>query len=325
MLQPSPGNTFGLGQVANFRDIAGMDGAPMVLPGGQLKRGVLFRTSMLTMATEADRECITSRCKTYIDLRTPGNPPESLDSDIFEHFSPSPLRSGQHQQHREPGQPRRISLAIGKGFFPDGNESVVDIHPKDADGKLVPMSLMTKEQHASFLIGYNKAALTINKELVAKAMKELANQKNYPMLFGCMTGKDRTGLIACLVLGVLGASNEQILADYMLSDLAADDNTAVIQLMFKELKRLFESGQAPAGMQLLGGPLFAGPAQNQPKQRKSSFMGARVHEVVMQETLDYIKSEHGGIVAYLRSIGLTSADLQQMRDILMEPRAASRL
>ena len=36
-------------------------------------------------------------------------------------------------------------------------------------------------------------------------------------------GKDRTGLITMLVLSVLGASDEQIVADYVLSDSAYKD------------------------------------------------------------------------------------------------------
>ena len=34
----------------------------------------------------------------------------------------------------------------------------------------------------------------------------------------CTAGKDRTGLISALVLSILGASDEEIIADYVLSD-----------------------------------------------------------------------------------------------------------
>lgn len=36
-----------------------------------------------------------------------------------------------------------------------------------------------------------------------------------PVLFHCAAGKDRTGVVAALVLGLLGASDEDILADYL--------------------------------------------------------------------------------------------------------------
>ena len=38
-----------------------------------------------------------------------------------------------------------------------------------------------------------------------------------------MVGKDRTGLVTMLALSVLGASDEEIVADYVLSDSAYKD------------------------------------------------------------------------------------------------------
>lgn len=39
-------------------------------------------------------------------------------------------------------------------------------------------------------------------------------QAGRPLLFFCRAGKDRTGLVAALLLSIMGASDEQILADY---------------------------------------------------------------------------------------------------------------
>lgn len=39
-----------------------------------------------------------------------------------------------------------------------------------------------------------------------------------PVMFFCKAGKDRTGLVAALLLSTLGASEEQILQDYVISD-----------------------------------------------------------------------------------------------------------
>lgn len=54
-------------------------------------------------------------------------------------------------------------------------------------------------------------------------------------------GKDRTGLITMLVLSVLGATDEQIVADYVLSDSAykdINDKKAMVASL-KQVKRCF--------------------------------------------------------------------------------------
>ncbi|MEV5968995.1 tyrosine-protein phosphatase [Streptomyces sp. NPDC051921] len=43
-----------------------------------------------------------------------------------------------------------------------------------------------------------------------------------PLVFHCAAGKDRTGLLAALVLGLLDVSDEQILADFALTELATE-------------------------------------------------------------------------------------------------------
>ena len=46
------------------------------------------------------------------------------------------------------------------------------------------------------------------------ALRLIAEAGHRPLVFQCMAGKDRTGLLAALLLGLLGASQETIVADY---------------------------------------------------------------------------------------------------------------
>lgn len=41
-----------------------------------------------------------------------------------------------------------------------------------------------------------------------------ALQEGHAVMYYCKAGKDRTGIVTALLLSVLGASDEQILADY---------------------------------------------------------------------------------------------------------------
>jgi protein-tyrosine phosphatase len=51
----------------------------------------------------------------------------------------------------------------------------------------------------------------------AEALRELAEPGALPAVFFCMAGKDRTGVFAAMLLGLLGVADEDIVADYALT------------------------------------------------------------------------------------------------------------
>ena len=55
---------------------------------------------------------------------------------------------------------------------------------------------------------------------VADALSVLADPENLPAVFHCTVGKDRTGVLAAVVLGLLGVPDEVIVDDYVLSKAA---------------------------------------------------------------------------------------------------------
>lgn len=66
-------------------------------------------------------------------------------------------------------------------------------------------------------------------EVAADGVKEIrqtlaviADHTNPPVVFHCKTGKDRTGLIAALVLHLLGVRDDDIVDDFALTNLATD-------------------------------------------------------------------------------------------------------
>lgn len=52
-------------------------------------------------------------------------------------------------------------------------------------------------------------------EMIKKIMNEIVLGDNYPVLFHCSAGKDRTGIIAFLTLYLLNVDYETIMADYL--------------------------------------------------------------------------------------------------------------
>ncbi|MFJ3710784.1 tyrosine-protein phosphatase [Streptomyces sp. NPDC090053] len=56
---------------------------------------------------------------------------------------------------------------------------------------------------------------------IRQALEVIASQ-DAPQVFHCASGKDRTGLIAALVLSLVGVSEDDIAADFALTELATD-------------------------------------------------------------------------------------------------------
>ena len=57
---------------------------------------------------------------------------------------------------------------------------------------------------------------------IRQTLEILAGEENAPAVFHCAGGKDRTGLIAALVLSLAGVSEEDIVADFALTGLATE-------------------------------------------------------------------------------------------------------
>jgi protein-tyrosine phosphatase len=55
-----------------------------------------------------------------------------------------------------------------------------------------------------------------------------ADPRSYPLVFHCAAGKDRTGIVAAIILALLGVSREDIVADYMLTRSAMERMVAYL-------------------------------------------------------------------------------------------------
>jgi protein-tyrosine phosphatase len=52
---------------------------------------------------------------------------------------------------------------------------------------------------------------------VVKALEIIAEPDNLPLVFHCSAGKDRTGVLTAIVLGILGVTDDDIIEDYTLT------------------------------------------------------------------------------------------------------------
>jgi protein-tyrosine phosphatase len=52
---------------------------------------------------------------------------------------------------------------------------------------------------------------------IVEALEIIAEPKNHPLVFHCAVGKDRTGILAAVLLSVLGVEDKDVIEDYSLS------------------------------------------------------------------------------------------------------------
>ena len=70
---------------------------------------------------------------------------------------------------------------------------------------------------ASYVAERYEGMLEKGADAMADALLILADPSAYPAVFHCAAGKDRTGLLAAVVLGLLGVPDDDIITDYALS------------------------------------------------------------------------------------------------------------
>ncbi len=117
----------------------------------------------------------------------------------------------------------------------------------------------------------------------------LADPANHPLVFHCAAGKDRTGVAAALLLGVLGVDDDTIIADYALSQ----DNMA---------RALAKIQARPDAERILAGrPLAAFEA---PTDAVIGFVEA-------------VHATHGGWHAAAAAIGIDDATVRRLRELLL--------
>jgi protein-tyrosine phosphatase len=125
---------------------------------------------------------------------------------------------------------------------------------------------------------------------IAEAVGLLCRGGALPGLVHCTAGKDRTGLVVALLLGVAGVPDEIIAADYALSDASADPGAA------RALGRI----RAASGV---GRWLDLGALGAQPQ--------------IMRDALARVREQAGSAAGYLLGNGLTQEDLDSLRAALV--------
>jgi len=245
-----PRRLIALEAVHNFRDMGGYPAAD----GHKTRWRTLFRADGLYRLAGNDLETVRKLgLRTVIDLRS----------------------------HAE---------LADRGTFPR------DLHPVDfhhvpiIDSTWQNLGRADADNPVAFLEWAYNDMLREGPERFAQAIEQLGQANSFPAVFHCAAGKDRTGVLAMLLLGSLGVPHKYIVADYALT-------TGGIQRM-----RAWAQREAPELWERLA-------------DTPSAFLAA-VPEA-MARVIDSI-CEDGTIRDYTLSLGVTPGALEGLAAQLLE-------
>ena len=128
---------------------------------------------------------------------------------------------------------------------------------------------------------------------IATILRSLLVPETFPVVIHCALGKDRTGIIAALLLGIAGVAPADIVADYTLSAVCLADTLAAIRR------------QTPAAdLAAYGFSLDCTPA-------------------IMAGLLAHWDAHYGGMLGYTGVIGMRDAEIAAVRQQLVRDSAGA--
>ena len=173
----------GIRNELNFRELGGI----RVKDGRTVRRGLLIRSGGLHLFTEEELDLVRKyNIRAVMDLRAWFDWKKKPDPDI----------GGKRLLH--------------EGKVSAGGEKI-DFSPRGfAQSGAEAEKQLARLRDYYIRMPFGNGAYRV----MMKALLE----NEVPLLFHCTTGKDRTGIAAMVILYVLGAEDDVILSDYMLSN-----------------------------------------------------------------------------------------------------------
>lgn len=247
----------------NFRDLGGMAAA-----GGKVSAPRrLLRSGDLSNVTEADIKRLKEEysLSKIADLRTKNERLTSPDCEI-----------------------------------PDTRYFTMDFFPEEAEDKSTGSREQLKqmqsaeqihkkmeELYASFITDIN-----VRKQLY-QFLQMLLETESGAILFHCYAGKDRTGITAAVILTVLGVTKEDIMKDYLVTNILRKNVNQVI------IDSMIEAGQPQAVQEAVRAALS-------------------VEQVYLEKSYETAEREYGSFEKYIsEGIGLEEEKWERLREMYL--------
>ena len=235
----------------NARDLGGY----ATTDGGGTRWGAFVRADNLCRLTPAGQNALLEYgVRTVIDLRRSSE--LQIDPDPFA------------EQSGDPRWPRYMNLPLGLGADRAAIAAVA------AAGRSPEASM--EALFRLVLDGYWRG--------IAGVMAAIAAAPDGAVLFHCHAGKDRTGLVAALLLALAGVPAPMIAEDYALSQ--------------ECLRPIFDARLR---------------AERDPTRRAQLAMMVGAPPATMLGILAHLETQHGGAERYLVTAGVAADDIEKIR------------
>jgi protein-tyrosine phosphatase len=178
------------------------------------------------------------------------------------------------------------------GTFPRGAIQVTYAHHPIIDQLWNVDHDDTRSDHDSLIWAYDEM-LAVGAPRFAQAIELLAQPNALPAVFHCAAGKDRTGLLAAMVLESLGVPRSVVLADY--------------ELTVHGMQRMLAWHQ-------LNNPQAAGGLADVPSWYMAALPDA------LGQVLERLATQHGSVLDYVLSIGVGAPVIEALAtNLLVDP------
>lgn len=242
----------------NFRDIGGNPSANK----RSVKTGLVYRSDHLSRLSTDDLQILQRlNFKTVCDLRSLKE--QQRSPDILP----------------EDGSIRHASMPVQSRIFDPA--TAMDLL-QSGDDTWLSMDFVS-ELYLSYLNDFGP--------VWGKVFRLITSYDNLPLVFHCTGGKDRTGILAALLLKFLGVDEERIFFDHDLSNACNEERLRPIYARFKEL------GIGP--------------------EKAATYLQAPLEPLAAM--FDHLKKQYGTIEDYLRTkANLDAATLKALQTILLQ-------
>ena len=233
----------------NVRDLGGI----ALADGGETRYGVLVRADNIRLLTDAGwRSLAAHGVARIVDLRWPeeldDDPPSAVDIDV-------------------------VHVSLLGVLDPDFSDDIRDYMAVD-------------DPAGYWAIAYTRILRAFAPNF-AVVLAAIADAPDGAVVFHCAGGKDRTGLVAALLLRLAGAPIEEIAGDYALT----------------------------AERRAVSPDSWVEAAPDDDERERRLFMQHTPAEA-MQGALEELEREHGTAEAYLAHAGLDEARIDRLRERL---------
>ena len=267
--------TLNLSTISNARELGGYQ----TRDGKNVRKGVLLRTAALTDASQEELDSLINNYKlaAIIDMRAS----YELADD------PEPVLEGVTQYNFKIMDEQMMAqrAAAVQDILTDPN-----VNPVKRMTAILEAGVISDQMYVEFLQG------DIGKAGFREFFRVLLETpEGNAVLWHCTNGKDRTGVAAMLLLGVLNVDEETIMEDFLLTNVFFETE---ISAMRKQLEPYI---------------------QDEAMLEEFMVAGKGVYAPYMQNAINYIKDNYGDIPGYAKAeLGLTDADIVKLKKLYTE-------